>query len=119
MKDRALSKATADLRRALDAAVVDQYDALGVCYSTLVDRIINELPKDKEGVKLIPHEAFKTDPVRQVRGLIQAHGRSREGYCVTSVSRSSAYCVTLVSRSYAYCVTLVSRSWHAPGSVAR
>jgi len=72
MTDPKLSKATADLRRALDAAVVEKYDALGICYSTLVDRIINELPKDKEGVKLIPHEAFKTDPVRQAVGMFRA-----------------------------------------------
>eukprot|EP00959_Pyramimonas_sp_CCMP1952_P319732 6690163-Pyramimonas_sp.AAC.1 len=58
-------QSTEDLRGMLPEGAAQRYEALPVCYSTLTDRIINELPKDKKGVMLVPSEHFKTDPLKQ------------------------------------------------------
>eukprot|EP00240_Pyramimonas_obovata_P015929 CAMPEP_0118930294 /NCGR_PEP_ID=MMETSP1169-20130426/7030_1 /TAXON_ID=36882 /ORGANISM="Pyramimonas obovata, Strain CCMP722" /LENGTH=273 /DNA_ID=CAMNT_0006872623 /DNA_START=134 /DNA_END=952 /DNA_ORIENTATION=- len=73
MTDKELAKGTEELRATMEPKVVQKYDALSVCYSTLTDRIINELPKDKdEGVMLVPSEHFKTDPLKQVVSMFRA-----------------------------------------------
>mmetsp|Transcript_30004 Transcript_30004/g.41542 ORF Transcript_30004/g.41542 Transcript_30004/m.41542 type:complete len:655 (+) Transcript_30004:104-2068(+) len=58
------------LRASVEGAKV--YNDMGVCYSTLTDRILNELPKDKDGVMLVSHHMFHDNPLRQVIGMFRA-----------------------------------------------
>ena len=68
-----------ELRATLDPKVVQKFEALDVCYSTLTDRIMNELPKDKQGVVLVPSEHFKANPLHQVCPQREVHSVDRVG----------------------------------------
>jgi len=60
------------LRSNLDPTIIKDFEALNVCYATLTDRIISEMPKSDDGVNVVSHPHYDEKPGHQVAGMFKA-----------------------------------------------
>ena len=54
-------------RTALGAERVAAYDKLPVCYTLLADRILEELPRNEDGIMVVVHPKLADEPLKHVR----------------------------------------------------
>jgi len=59
-------------RTALGAERVAAYDKLPVCYTLLADRILEELPRNEDGIMVVVHPKLADEPLKHVEGMFRA-----------------------------------------------